>query len=368
MNTYWSIPVIALLAFSGIAMAQPATGASPGWTFLLKETPPGDEQNPKDAGYRLYREGYSLVLDEQWDSAREKFALLKKRFPGSVYRDDAQYWSAYALMQTDQKRALEEYRSFIREFKGSNYFPDALADLAQIEGQLRMRAPRAPEQPFPGGDESSFYFEVTAPPALRNLEQRLQIIAERLPRVMITPTPVTVHLNDTTLDRNIRIRIQAIAALSETKEDEKSYQTLRGIASDAKQPHPVRIVAMNSLAGLRKHDVLPVLVEIARTDTSRAMKFSAISMICIAGHDRDRRVESLEQIFQSLPPDREQLLSSTLYAIAEVGNDRAVDFLGRVAASHASYDLRSNAVFFLGNMGTEKARAALFQILQGEGR
>jgi hypothetical protein len=368
MKTHWPVPFLALLACSGIAMAQPATRTTLGWTILVKATPAADEQDPKDAGYRLYREGYSLILDEQWEAAREKFALLKKRYPRSGYLDEAQYWSAYALMQTDQRRALEEYRSFLRQFKGSNYFPDALADLAQIEVQLRTRAPRAQGQPIPEGEEGSFSYEVTVPPAIRNLEHRLQIMAERLPRVMIAPPPVAVHFNDTTLDRAVRIRIQAIAALSETKEDEKSYQTLRNIAADVKQPQPVRIVAMNSLAGLRKHDVLPVLVNIARADTSRAMKFSAISMICIAGHDRDRRVESLEQIFQSLPPDREQLLSSTLYAIAEVGNDRAVDFLGRVAATHASYDLRGDAVFFLGNIGTEKARAALFHILQGEGR
>jgi HEAT repeat protein len=256
----------------------------------------------------------------------------------------------------------------VRQFKGSNYFPDALADLAQIEAQLRVRVPRAVEQASPEGEESSYFYEATAPPAIRNLEKRLHIMAERLPRLMIAPSSVTIRLNDTTIERTVRIRMQAIAALSETKEDEKSFQTLRTIAADTKQPPPVRIVAMNSLAGLRKHNVLPVFVEIARSDTSRAMTVSAISMICVAGHDRDRKVQSLEEVFQSLPPDREQLLSSTLYAIAEVGNDRAVDFLGRVATTHASDNLRGDAIFFLGNIGTEKARAALFQILQGEGR
>jgi HEAT repeat protein len=54
------------------------------------------------------------------------------------------------------------------------------------------------------------------------------------------------------------------------------------------------------------------------------------------------------------------------YSIAEVGNDKAVDFLTNVALTHENYDLRTNAVYYLGSIGSEKARASLYRILKGQ--
>jgi HEAT repeat protein len=372
MSKRWILLIVATLALSWIASAQSDNtrprSMAVAWTIPVPRWVADAEEEKQDEGYRLYREGYSLLLDERWEAAREKFAQLTTRFPRSSYVDDAKYWSAYALMQVDQKRALEEYRSFVRQFKKSNYLPDAIADLAQLEALLRIRPPRPTAQPPGSLEEGEYSYEVTITPQVRRFKRGFQMNAERWLRIMVAPPQFAIQLNDTTVDREIRIRMQAIAALAETKEDEKSFQTLRGIATDPKQPRPVRLVAMNSLAGLRKHSALPVFAEIARGDTSLDMQVSAISLIRLAAHDRDRTVESLEQIFQTSDPNRQPLLASTLYAIAEVGNDRAVDFLGQIARTHSSDDLRSAAVFYLGNIGSERARAMLLEILQGEGR
>jgi len=368
MSNRWILPIVATLALPWMATpqseeARPA-GMTVAWTIPVPRWVADAEEGKQDEGYRLYREGYSLLLDERWEAAREKFAQLTGRFPKSSYLDDARYWSAYALMQVDQKRALEEYHSFVRQFQKSNYLADALADLAQLEALLRMRAPGPPAQPSGPPEEGEYSYEVTVTPQMRKFKQSLRMNSQRWLRIVVAPPPAAIHLNDTTVDREIRLRMQAIAALTGTKEDEKSFQTLRGIATDPGQPRPVRLVAMNSLAGLRKHSALPVFAEIARADTSFDMQASAISLIRLAGHDRDRAVESLEQIFRAFPSDHEQLLASTLYAIAEVGNDRAVDFLGQIARTHSSDDLRGAAVFYLGNIGSDRARAMLLEMLQ----
>jgi HEAT repeat protein len=55
-----------------------------------------------------------------------------------------------------------------------------------------------------------------------------------------------------------------------------------------------------------------------------------------------------------------------VYEVADVGNDRAVEFLLRVAKSDADYNLRSDAVYYLGNIGGDKARTALYEILKSK--
>ncbi|MER3523613.1 MAG: hypothetical protein C4326_05965 [Ignavibacteria bacterium] len=55
-----------------------------------------------------------------------------------------------------------------------------------------------------------------------------------------------------------------------------------------------------------------------------------------------------------------------MYAIAEIGNEKAVDFLASVARTHERVELRSDAVYYLGSIGSEKSRAALLRILKGK--
>jgi HEAT repeat protein len=57
-------------------------------------------------------------------------------------------------------------------------------------------------------------------------------------------------------------------------------------------------------------------------------------------------------------------LGTTLYAIATIGDERATEFLAEVARSHPDYAIRGDAVFYLGTIGSENARAALLRLLQ----
>ncbi len=99
-----------LLAASGFGQSSgfrsPTPIASVGW---LEE--PGSQEGPD---YAVYKKGYDLVLDEKWDAARKQFAELQEKHPKSDYIDDARYWSAYALMHTDLKKALS-YLQRVRE-------------------------------------------------------------------------------------------------------------------------------------------------------------------------------------------------------------------------------------------------------------
>jgi HEAT repeat protein len=60
------------------------------------------------------------------------------------------------------------------------------------------------------------------------------------------------------------------------------------------------------------------------------------------------------------------VLSTTLYALAVIGDDRAIDFVAQVARSSKNRPLRDDAIFYLGNIGTDRARQALLKIVKGE--
>lgn len=59
----------------------------------------------------LFLTGYSLFLEEQFDEAAEMFVEVRKRFPDSESRKDADYWYAMTfLFKGDYKQALDQFR------------------------------------------------------------------------------------------------------------------------------------------------------------------------------------------------------------------------------------------------------------------
>ena len=112
--------------------------------------------------------------------------------------------------------------------------------------------------------------------------------------------------------------------------------------------------------------MLPVFIDIATKDTSEELQSWAIDYISEHTKDKNRSVQTLIDIFHAVPKQREEQRRQIFYAIADVGNDRAVDFLGTVARTSEDYHLRREAVFYLGNIGTDMARAVLYGILQGK--
>jgi HEAT repeat protein len=103
-----------------------------------------------------------------------------------------------------------------------------------------------------------------------------------------------------------------------------------------------------------------------KKDTSEEIQIIAIENIGQSGQDKAKTVQTLEQLYTSLPANHGDQKASALYRIADVGNDQAVDFLSKVARTDSDYDLRSDAVYYLGNIGGDKARAVLYDILKGE--
>jgi hypothetical protein len=462
-----------IMAEPFVALAQGSTGEG-GHSFVVAWTWVGEPNNQGDAAYAIYKEGYNLVLDEKWDEARRKFDEVISQYSGSKFIDDAQYWSAYALMHTNQWKAVEAYRRFIRSYPRSSYFDDAVADFAR----LQVEQPVLPPLP----DTLLLQLETIGEPIvidLRRLERELQAIRPQPPSVPrprtnisivaieeSTATLLNVVTDDTKFDLPIRVKIESLRNATEklhgekasralkqwildpeqpleareyamalitrtsTKANPMAFQTLREVALDQKQPLPLRELAISSLARAKQFDALPVFKEIAQRDPADKSKVLAIEAIGQAGKDRpgsletlielfketpkrrtreqelllnaiadinserafqfikgvamthgdrdvqnlaiyhigemgrDESVETLSELFNALPKQRKEQRETIMYSVANIGSDRAIDFLATVARTGDDRELRSNAIYYLTNIGGEKARTALYKVLE----
>jgi hypothetical protein len=340
------------------------------------QTPPGryvpiivasayEMEQPDDPGCALFKDGYGLILNEEWANARKKFAELLGKYPKSTCVDDAAYWSAYALMHIDRKKAADAYRTFLHTYKASRYYDDAVADLTMLDPMGIATAPRA--IPVPRVHDNGRAVTATIAPQMKKLERVLLRESRLYSRLGLasTFTPFPMHVSEE-LNKETVLKMEALYALGETREDEKSFTTLKDVALNRAQPEPVREAAMEALSHFTKHDVMPVFVEIARHDTSLLLGSYAIDYIGELGTDKNETVVILIDLFNGTQPGRSDQRETIFYTIADIGNEKAVEFLRNVALTSDEYDLRRDAVFYLGSIGGEKAREALYEILQAK--
>ncbi len=332
---------------------------------MIAWTVPGERRDDKsDPGYARYREGYALILEERYAEARKKFAELLAKFPASSYADDARYWTAYSLRNSDREKAIREYQQFIREHPKSSYYDDAVADLNALQMDIPALAPVAAAPAAPARPPLPAGFGPNTGIMIREMNREMRHMA-RFGAMAPMAVPFRGWRRDQKMDDATKLKMDALYALGETKEDDRSFSTLREVALDTRQVHPLREAAMDALSGFTKHDVLGVFVEIARQDTSPDIQASAIDCIGEHGTDKNQRVTVLEDLFRSLPKSRTEGRRTIVYTIADVGNDRAVEFLKQVALADDDYELRRDAVYYLGSIGGDSARSALYEILKG---
>jgi len=329
-----------------------------------------------DPGYAMYKEGYNLVLDEQWKEAREKLEGMIKQFPQSSYVDDAQYWSAFALKHLDKKAAVNAYKQFITKYPNSNYYDDAVADLSQLESGDGAAPSAASGQTFSYSYSTPAIPSQPAMPAqspvvlersMRDMERKLRTL-NNAPRLSPLSRSYTVQSwgQEEKTDPETELKIEALYAIGNGKEDDKSFQTLKNVALDFKQSTRLRQAALDALSDFKKYDLMPVYLEIAKHDTAEEMQNLAIDFISSNTKDKNKSVSTLIDLFNAIPHNRLEQKRTIFYFIADVGNDRAVDFLATVARTNDDYDLRREAVYYLGSIGGDKARSALYEILGGK--
>jgi HEAT repeat protein len=169
-------------------------------------------------------------------------------------------------------------------------------------------------------------------------------------------------------DPSPRMRSAALYYIGEagSKEPDQVFKIYKQFLLDPTQPREVREAVMYSLTRLNTDDAFNLLMQVARTDPDQRFQEAAIYNIGRMTKDRAKTLETLTSLFDAIPKDRVQTLNALLFSIANIGTDQAVEFLARVAKTNENFELRRTAIYHLGNIGGEKARAALYDILKGK--
>jgi hypothetical protein len=365
--------MLAVVAFPAGALGQeaPAAAASP---FAFVSFVP----EPDDPSYALYREGYAAVLGEEWQAARKVFAELQRRFPRSQYADDAAYWTAYSWRDTDPSKAATLYRKLLKDFPQSPYIDDAVADLRMLEVNQELARMSVFRGPRPAQHEIRISIsqelgrlrdDISRLRAVQgDMEQhRLMVFGQGDTLIIRTIQPMRMTGVPLALDPQMRTRLQAMQELTQSGGTAEAPQALKELVLDPRQPAQLRLSAVYSLGSLRQPEARSVLLEIARTEAAPDFQRSAIEVYAQSAPERGKAVEDLIALFKQFSGNgnaRDPRISTTLYAIASLGDARATDFLAEVARTHADEDIRNSAVLYLGSMGTERSRNALIQLLR----
>lgn len=169
-------------------------------------------------------------------------------------------------------------------------------------------------------------------------------------------------------DPDERIRSTALYWIGQTQhtDREKVFRIYKDFLQDRNQPGKVRESVIYSLSQMKHDGVLDLLLQTAKNEPDERVQSSAIYYIGQLGKRGSKSIETLVSLFDAMPKERSKPLENIMYAIASVGTDQSVEFLGKVAKTHENYDVRRQAVYYLGNIGGEKARAVLFEILKNK--
>ncbi len=333
-----------------------------------------------DPGYVLYKSGYHLVLQANWKDAQKKFEQILKFYPKvSKYYDDASYWYAYCLKYQDQKKALEAYKKYLKEFPTSRYRRDALEDLAELQTRvqkniivftdslirrsaeiqrmndslyrhgrkLRVQVPEIPDIHVVLPDLENFRIDIPD----------VAIMANRMSDELewgIGAFPQIQRARD--LDKNARLKLAALRGIA-ADQDEDSFNTVKDFLLDRREHPQLRIEALSLLGRYRDFDTFPILEEIAKNDPDTQLRIYAIDLFGRSGKNKDVIAEKLIDLYAMAPKEPREMKERLISSIGRLKTKKGRDFLIRVAKTDPDTRMREGAIYFIGTYETDKDAA-----------
>ncbi len=287
------------------------------------------------ASVQLLREGRDLIEAQNWQKAAEKFNDFIRGFPKDKDMDAALYWYAYAL----QKQGFKE---------------DAATPLKRLIER------------FPG---SSWRRE-----------------AEALLVVMGYKNTVDDAINRD----NCEIKILALQSLFQADEERAISVATEALKTSPPNCPGFQSAAVSLLGSHGGTKVVPILLDIARTNTDLKLRLTAIKRLgdqhseqvtdeLIKLYDADRTKEIRAQILRALVESRTQRGSAKVLEIARTGDDistrqvairyigelrdaASLDELIRLYDADKNLEIRKQILRSLSERDDPRARAKILEI------
>lgn len=292
------------------------------------------------ASMQVFREGRDFIEAQNWQRAAEKFADFIKAYPKDKDLDAALYWYGYALEKQQRKEeAAVPLIRLVQRFPNSNWRRDAQALLVVLGYKAEV-------------------------------EQALE-------------------------RDNCEIKILALQSLFQADQDRAI-----GIVTDALRANPTpcqgfQAAAVSMLGSQRNPKVIPMLLEIARSNPDTKLRLTAIKRLgelhsepvteeLVKMFDADRTKEVRAQLLRALVESRTPRGSAKVMEIARTGDDvslrqtairyigqmkdaASLDELVRLYDADKTKEIRYQIIRALSERDDARARAKLMDIArQGE--
>jgi HEAT repeat protein len=291
-------------------------------------------QTKNTASMQLFREGRDLIEAQNWQKAAEKFNDFITAYPRDKDLDAALYWYGYALQKQGRSEAKEPLIKLINRFPNSNWRSDA-------QGLLVVMGEKA-------------------------------------------------AVDDALKRDDCEIKILALQSLFQADRERAIALVTESLRANPTQCQGFQAAAVSMLGSHGGPKVVPLLLDIARTNADMRLRLTAIKRLgeqrneqvteeLIKIYDADRTKEVRTQVLRALIDSRTARGSAKLLEIARSADDlgmrqvalrqigemkdsASLDELIRIYDVDKTKEVRFQIIRALAGRDEEKARAKLFQI------
>jgi HEAT repeat protein len=267
---------------------------------------------------KAYESAYEKILNEDWKTAEKEMAAVSQKYSQSEFVDDAAFWRCYAQskMTSSLEKSVVCYEEFIKTYPQSRWANDAKMNLVTAAKKLSSQGKREYEAIIKSyGEDDDSEMKLTALHALMNMDDD-------------KATEAILHLYETST--NPRLKEQMLFILAESN-DPRAQQKL---------------------------------IDIVKNDPDPRLRQKAIFWV----GDHAETEETVKLIYDIVlnDPD-ERVREHGIHALAEANPEYAMPYLQKIALEHPETQMRSQAVFWIGdNAKTEKDIAFLTSIVKND--
>ena len=297
----------------------------------------------------LYEAAKQSIYNKSYDKAVEQFLSLQNKYGKSLYGQDGLYWLGYSLdkhaasladvkQQLEMKQvAFEHLDSLLKKYPANAWIKDAKILQVQIAEELARsglgRYRKYIDESIHGGIERG---HLPVPPEL--------------------PVPPPVISNPRkTMDSETELKLVALNALM-NMDEEKAFPILEKLMRDEKRPE-LREHALFVLSQSGSPKVLPILVAVAEKDPSPEMRQRAAFWL---GQRHDE--EAFAALLRIYDTADVKLKDTLIMSFAQSGNPKGLAKVTEIAKNEKDPEIRSKALFWLGQTQGEKAIPTLLDV------
>jgi len=331
-----------------------------------------------------YKQGYSHVLEQNWDGAIELFTRFLKEHPDSSWNDDASFWICYSRSRKSQSKAdaFQCFRDFLKSYPSSNWSDDAYDHMAKLADQLdeegrpefrkMLRELYETDNEEIDADQKALLKILASlgdigdassvEVILGHLDDPDPKFRERLVRILedVEHPKVTqklIGLIDS--DPSERVRAMAIETIGELDANPDIDRLLIRYAKQEDAPEMLRISAVEALEDRELPGLELIFREVAQTARRFGVKEAAIE--ALGDLESEGAVTVLMELFNSI--ESEELRHEILDSLGDTEHPKAFEFISQLAMDGEDSELTREAIENLDEFEEEKALATLKQII-----